>query len=184
MKKILSASLVAALAVCVAQPAFAQSSGVITINGEIVDSTCTVSVNGAGASPTITLPTVDVDELAAANDNTGWTAINFQLADCTAIAGFTQVVPFLQPSSVASINPTSGRLRNLTGTATNVEVGLSNVGGLGGAIDANATSGNQNISPLTITDNPLFTIYAGYVATGAATPGTVDAQVAYTLDYL
>lgn len=183
MRKLVTGSLVAAAALCAAQPAFAQSSGTITINGEIVDSTCVAAVNGANGNTTVTLPTVDVDQLANAGDNTGWSAVQISLTGCTTAGIFTNVVPHFSPSNAASVT-TGGRLVNLGGTATNVEVGLSTTGGLAGAINVNGTVGNQNVTPQPLASNPTFNIYAGYVATGTATAGTVSAQVAYTLAYL
>jgi major type 1 subunit fimbrin (pilin) len=175
----------AASLVGLAQPAHATSNGTITINGAVVDSTCDVLVNGA-QNPTVTLPTVATTDLDSSGDTAGWTPINFVLSNCTAVTGATQVVPYLQTASVVSIDNATGNLLNLAGgtPAGNVQVALSTNGSLAGRVDPRAAAGSQGIAPAgPIAGNPSFTIFAGYIATGAATAGAVNAQVAYNLAY-
>lgn len=49
----------------------AASTGTITFNGELTDSTCDVSIDGQGADASVTLPTVSINQLAAQGKHQG-----------------------------------------------------------------------------------------------------------------
>lgn len=193
MKKTLITAALLTSAVAIAPlAAFAAtntSSGTITINGQIVTSTCQVSVNGSGASTTITLPTVDTGTLNAANSTAGWTALKIALTGCSAVTGLTKNTVLPNFELGANTDATNGYLKNAaSGGATNVEIVLSNDQTLTNSVKLNQASGSQNAgtaAPLTGTgSNPTYTYYAAYVSpAGGATAGAVSTSVQYDLVY-
>jgi major type 1 subunit fimbrin (pilin) len=189
MKKILlTASLLTAFGVAAVAPqvssAAGANSGTITINGTLTASTCTVSINGNGASPTVTLPNTPLvmGTLSTAGASTGWTQVQLTLSGCTALNGYANVYPYFTSTNIDS---TTGFLKNAGGSATNVEIALSNQQSTTGALTLQSASGAQNAGSQSITAaNPTFTYYAGYVATGgASTAGSVTTTVQYSLNY-
>jgi major type 1 subunit fimbrin (pilin) len=186
MKKTLfTAALIAAFGVAVASTAAAASDGTITIKGQITGASCTVTINGQGANPTVTLPTVQSNQFTAAGTASGFTAVTIALSGCTAGTGtpaVTKVLPFFEQGP--NVDLTSGFLKN-TGTATGVEVMLSNTNATSGALTLGGASGAQNAgTAVALTGNPSFTYYAAYVSTAAAvTAGTVSTSVQYDLNY-
>ncbi|VTM93058.1 major fimbrial protein StkA [Raoultella planticola] len=98
-KTLMSTSLIAALAIS-AFSVNAASTGTITFNGELTDSTCNVDVNGQGADATVVLPTVSVNQLTASGETTGRTSFNMNLANC--VVGTQGDTPkWLRSSSLA-----------------------------------------------------------------------------------
>lgn len=195
MKKLLlSAVLVASLGAVAVANAANTSTGTITINGQIVSSTCNVAINDSN-NPTITLPTYDTGALATAGAATGWTAFTMVLSGCTAVTGVptpgtnpTKVFPYFTGTN---IDTTTGYLKNTITSGSggsNVEIALSNgqtaTAGATGALALAAASGSQNVTAQLLSGNPSFTFYAGYVANGAAaTAGAVSTTVQYALNY-
>jgi type 1 fimbria pilin len=167
-------------------PAAAQSSGTVTINGRVFDATCEVDVNGVAGNTTVTLPDVLSTQLDVAGKSTGFTPIDFALRGCTPLIGLTNVVPLLRPAVPGTSNPIRGTLLNTaaSGPATNVEVAIALDSNGSSLVNLNGSAGSQGIVPRVITSNPTFNLFAGYLATGQATGGNVQAQLAYTLSYL
>jgi major type 1 subunit fimbrin (pilin) len=184
-KTLLTAALLTAFGVAAVAPqaqAANSSSGTITFSGTLTASTCTVAVNGGASTTTVTLPTTPLVDgvLASSGTSAGWTAVTLTLSGCTGLTGYTKVYPYF---SGTGIDTTTGYLNN-TGTATNVEVALSNTNSLTNVLTLQGASGAQNAgTQLLSATTPTFAYYAGYVATGAATAGGVTASVQYTLNY-
>lgn len=189
-KTLLTAALVAAgLAALpgITAAATTSSSGTLTINGLVTGSTCSVTINNQSANATVTLPTVSTTELGAAGNTAGWTAVTFSFSGCTlsgknsAGANITSVLPYFQQGSTTS---SDGNLLNATGSATNVEVAMSNTSGGSSLIKMNQPVTAQNVNAATVTGSTASaTYYAGYFATGAATAGTVATTVQYDISY-
>lgn len=185
-KLLLSAALAAGIAASAIAPrAAAAADGTITINGQITSATCTINVNGQGNSPTVTLPTVQSSDFIAAGTATGYTAVTFALSNCAAGSGtpaVTKVLPYFEQG--ANTDLASGYLKN-TGSATNVEVMLSNTNATTGKLNLASASGAQNAGTAAlISGNPSFTYYAAYISTGATVAaGTVVTSVQYSLNY-
>jgi major type 1 subunit fimbrin (pilin) len=182
-KLLLSAALAAVVGL--ASQAAAAADGTITINGQITSASCTISVNGQGANPTITLPTVQSSDFTASGTATGFTAVTIALSGCSAGSGtpaVTKVLPYFEQGPNTDLS--SGYLKS-TGTATNVEVMLSNTNATTGKLNLAAGSGAQNAGTAAlISGNPSFTYYAAYISTAASvTPGTVATSVQYSLNY-
>lgn len=161
------------------------STGIIHFNGELTDVTCKVDIEGQGANPTITLPTVPVSVLTTAGEVAGNTAFNLNLSDCAlGSSGKTKVSAFFETG--VTVDQSTGRLKNtLTDStaATNVQLQI---------LDANSTAiklGNTT----QVTENPYVTIAADntatipysveYYALGQTTAGKVASNVVYTLQY-
>ncbi|MEW9571974.1 fimbrial protein [Rhodanobacter sp. Si-c] len=187
-KTLLAAALIASFGIAAFAPQAARaantSSGTITFNGTLTASTCTVAVNGSTSSLAVTLPTTPLVDgvLGASGNSAGWTPVTLTLSGCTGLNGYTKVYPYFQ----GGIDSTTGYLTN-TGSATNVEVALSNKQDLntGDPLTLQNTSGNQNAgTQLLSASTPTFSYYAGYVANGgAAGAGSVTASVTYSLNY-
>ncbi|MFN3071852.1 fimbrial protein [Serratia sp. J2] len=180
MKKLaIVASLVAAFgSVGLAQAA---SSGTITFNGELTASTCDVIVDGQAADATVVLPTIGTNLLDAATKTAGETGFVMSLNNC---AGTLQTASAFFEAG-ASVDSVTGRLKNLTGGATNVSLQL---------LDASSSSrsviqaGNQNQKTATtyvdVSGGSANLPYAvRYYAEGATTPGTVVSNVVYSIQY-
>ena len=184
-KTLLTAALLTAFGVAAVAPqanAANTSSGTITFTGSLTASTCTVAVNGGASTQTVTLPTTPLVDgvLSAAGQSAGWTAVTLTLSGCTGLTGYTKVYPYFTGTG---IDTTNGYLSN-TGSATNVEVALSNSNSLTNVLTLQGASGAQNAgTQLLSATTPTFSYFAGYVATGAATAVGVSASVQYTLNY-
>lgn len=154
------------------------SDGTITFNGMVTATTCDVSINGQGPSPTITLPTVQASALPA-GATAGQTPFTFSLTNCTGGTS-TEVAAYFEIGP--NVNQTTGNLRNSGGTAANVEVGLLNSDFSGIPLHVSP----QNILYVPITSGAATLTYiAQYVADAAAAagPGNVNTSVTYSLTY-
>lgn len=187
MKKTLFSAVLAATFGLVALQASA-SDGTITFNGDITDTTCTVTggtgTDGAAQNVTVTLPTVSTTALGTAGQTAGDT--QFQLiigasgqTGCT--NGKIASLHF-EPSQSPMIDATTGNLKNSTasGSATNVQVAVLN--DKKAVINLNTSA---NSTQATIANNTAtLTYYGQYVATGgASTAGTVNTNVVYSVAY-
>jgi major type 1 subunit fimbrin (pilin) len=178
-RKVLAlAVLVAATGAQVANAA----DGTINFNGELVNQTCTIAVDGvvSPAIATVTLPTISTGLLTAAGQSEGRTGFNIQLSNCVGTA--TTAAAFFNAGS--TVDPVSGNLNNMTGTATNVQLQLVDQQG-GAVIKAGSTgqitSTTRNTIDGTGAANMPYAVQ--YFATGATTPGTVVSSVTYNVDY-
>lgn len=180
MKKL---AIVAALATVFGSMGMAQaaSTGTITFNGELTATTCDVSVDNQAADATITLPTVGTNQLAAAGATAGNTGFSMALSKC---AGTLKTASaFFEPGS--SVDLVTGRLKNMTGTATNVGLQLRDGSSASQAvIKAGNASQVTNTSYVDISTGSANLPYAvEYYANGATTAGTVVSNVVYSIQY-
>jgi major type 1 subunit fimbrin (pilin) len=168
--------LVSALAL----PGLAQASdGIINFAGELTNSTCTISVNGATSTGTVTLPTVSTNSLLANGNVAGATNYTIALSDCNFVDPLTDVTAFYETGP--TVNPVSGNLINVTGTASNVEVQLLAADDLGNPIIIGSPT-QSSATPIASASGNLNYV-AQYYATGATGPGTVITSVTYSLVY-
>ncbi|STS63043.1 putative fimbriae; major subunit [Klebsiella aerogenes] len=102
----------------------AASTGTITFNGELTDTTCDVDVNGQGADATVTLPTVSINQLTKPGNTAGRTSFNMNLSNCVigTVGGHSKVAAFFQPGDTVDLS--TGRLKNVGGDATMVDLQL------------------------------------------------------------
>jgi major type 1 subunit fimbrin (pilin) len=183
MNKLLIASaLVASLgALALAPQAAHASDGTITFNGKVTASTCTIGVNGGGASNGVTLPTVatsalngSIGKVAAA------TPFSVSLSACTfGTAG--NVGLYFEPGPTTQAD---GNLKN-TATPNGVEIQLLN--NTQGVMALNNAAGAQNGSTAAVTTtstSATLNYYAQYYASAATVnAGTVTSTVTYSVIY-
>lgn len=157
--------------------------GTITINGQITDTTCTISVDGGSNDATVTLPTVSSTTLGAPGATAGATPFTISLSNCSGTS-LNTASTYFEPG--AYVDSTTGRLNidsAAADAATNVQVQLLNADR--DAIVAGASVANgQNDIPVDISSgNGTLNYFAQYYATGASTAGSVTTQVDYTMVY-
>lgn len=171
----LSLSLPAAVVLALAGSANA-ADGNIVITGEITDTTCNISVNGAGNNATVVLPTVSADSLSAAGATAGATPFSITLSGCSG-SSLNTASTWFEPGP--TVDGTTGRLNN-TGDAENVQVELLN-----SDLDSIVVgSPSQNDVPVDISGGSgTLNYYARYYATDAAEAGTVNTFLQYTVIY-
>lgn len=96
------------------------STGTITFNGLLTANTCDVTVDGQGADATVVLPTIGINQLAAATKTAGETGFNMALSNCSGTLETASA--FFESGS--SVDIATGRLKNISGSATNVSLQL------------------------------------------------------------
>ena len=157
--------------------------GTITINGTVTDTTCSINGNTAGSdtSKTITLPTVTASSLAAMGATAGTSQpadLEFKLTGCT--TGTKAIASF---ENGPNVDQDTGNLTNNGGTAANVQVQLLN--GSMQPINITTNSNNQlETNGGAITSGAAdLKYFARYYATGAATAGSVNTSVQFSMQY-
>lgn len=161
----------------------AAADGDITINGLVIDETCTIDVEGQGADATLTLPTVPTSALPAAGETAGDTPFTITLSNCTNAnnPGLTTVRPYFEQTNV---DQTTGYLKNIAADATadnNVQVQIAKLED-GSEIDL--TDNANNYEGKDLTAEAEFDYLARYVAVnGAALPTTVSTVLQYSVQY-
>lgn len=156
--------------------------GTITITGSVSDITCSINGATAGtdASKTIVLPTVSVSALRELGQTAGTSQpsdLRFTLTGCS--SGTKAIASFENGPQVDQGN---GNLVN-SGTANNVQVQLLN--GQLAPINITTNSNNQLATEgAAITGGAAeLKYFARYYATGAATAGTVNTSVQFSMQY-
>ena len=180
MKKIVLFTAMAA-ALGATTVAKAASTGTITFNGELTANTCDVKVDGQNADATVVLPTIGVNQLDAATKTAGETGFVLSLTNCSGT--LTTASAFIQAGS--SVDSVTGRLKNMSGTATNVSLQLLDASSPSRAV---IQAGNQNqVTGTTYKDvssgSANLPYAVRYYADGATTAGTVVSNVVYSLQY-
>jgi major type 1 subunit fimbrin (pilin) len=159
----------------------AASTGTITFNGELTANTCQVVVDGQDADATVILPTVGISQLNAASQTAGETTFVMALNNCS---GTLQTASAFFEAG-ASVDSVTGRLKNLTGTASNVSLQLLDASSASQAV-IQAGSANQvtNTTYKDVASGSATLPYAvRYYAEGATTAGTVISNVVYSIQY-
>lgn len=182
MKKLaIVASLVAVFgSVGMAQAA---DTGTITFSGELTDNTCNVSIDGQGADPVVVLPTVSINQLASAEKTAGDTGFVMALSGC---AGTTLGTASAFFQAGASVDPVTGRLKNINGDAANVTLQLLDGSSTNAASVIKAGSQEQvddtiGVDIRTTTANLPYIVR--YYAEGPTEAGSVVSNVVYSLQY-
>ena len=168
------------VAVAAAIPAASYAAdGTITFNGNITAQTCQVSGSGGASNFTVTLPTVSTTALSADGQTAGATPFNIALKNCSPDSG--NALTYFEPG--ATVDTTTGRLRNSTGTAQKVQVGLLNSDF--SVIKLGAAQASQNSQSVAISSgSATLNYFAQYVATGGAGgAGRVNTTTLYSIVY-
>lgn len=181
MKKLafLSASL---MSVLFASQAYAVSNNTITFQGEVTSETCSVTVNGNTAKPTVLLPSVNVSALDASGKVAGQTTFDIRVTGCTGSETTSTVI-----STVFTGNNVSekGNLSNLAATdaADNVEIQILDTKGTEINFNDGAFTGAGDLTLAAGKKDASATYTAQYYATDVATAGAVEATMQYAVSY-
>ncbi|MCA8293767.1 type 1 fimbrial protein [Burkholderia sp. AU30198] len=189
MKKITMLLSLAGLSFAAMNAAHA-SDGTINFTGSVVASTC--KINGGTNNLTVTLPKASSNQLTQAGATAGRTPFKLTLTGCTTdkTEGETVVPAPVKKVSVAfepgsSVNLATGRLM-LTGAdaAKNVEIAILNDKYEAIKVGTESTGQNSQVADIDTTAGTATLQYtAEYVATGAATGGSANSFVTYSLIY-
>jgi major type 1 subunit fimbrin (pilin) len=180
MKKFAMSLIAASMALSgVAHAVPSSNGGVLTINGELVANTCTVSGNGQGNNFTVTLPTLSASALSDAGATAGSTGFAIALTDCTPATGNVHTFWEYGANTLSD-----GNLKN-NGTATSVEVQLTDYNGSAKALDVSKADGAQGSQTVALSNGAANLQYAAqYISPlGNAGAGTVTTTVTYSIVY-
>lgn len=182
MKKAILASLVLG-SVALSQTAMAADiySGTITINGNVLASTCQVDTAGADGNQTVTLPDVAAGLLTTAGSTAGKTAFTIKLKNCTE----NKNVRATFKGSGTQVEANTGLLNNTAASgASNVMVQLLDLDGVT-PIKANYMNNDnsQTVTVATGATTASLTYAAQYYAKGVAGTGAVTSTVDYEIVY-
>lgn len=185
MKKLKLVTLIASSLAFASNMAFAETNtngavGTVTINGEVVDATCTVT-GTSGADVTVQLPKVSKSLLTTKGQTAGDTTFTIKLTNCTPNNGSVRAYFYNDETNVSldgrlinlgdggsKANDVTIQLANLNGTAINI---TKDVNGQGVIQDA-LSNGSADLSYL-----------ARYYAEGPSTAGKVKGVVKYMIAY-
>ncbi|MCC3345098.1 fimbrial protein [Psychrobacter sanguinis] len=171
MKKI----ILATSAIILGSAAAHASEGQINITGQITDRTCKVD-NKTTQDYSVVLPTVSTSSLAAAGQTAGRTPFTINLTDCSE----GKVATYFEPGSTVDYD--SGRLKNVNGSAKNVQVQLLGDNNQVIQVLAGPQENSQEVS-VAAGGSAALNYYAEYYAQAQTTAGTVDTSVKYTIIY-
>jgi major type 1 subunit fimbrin (pilin) len=198
MKTLITTALTAILGLAALAPMGASAvDGTITLNGEITDTTCTITGGGAATGAggiTVTLPTVSASSLAANGQTAGNTKFSLILGGGTHCTDGKTAALWIETAQTPALDTTTGALRNLaTGGANFVEVRMINPAnnlpinlGINAAVANGATVIAANNQPAaTVSGNTATLNYvAQYLASGGgATAGAVTTYLTYSMQY-
>lgn len=152
--------------------------GTVAVGGSVVDTTCSISVNGSGPNATVALPPVSTGSLKVNPSTAGITPFTVVLSNCSGAA--TKAMAHFEYNGLTV--DSAGYLINY-GTAFRVKVGLLNAQMQ--PINLNTSENNQiGINAETISGGAAnLQYFAEYFAQGSAGAGTVQANVQYTVQY-
>ncbi|MFC0141284.1 fimbrial protein [Erwinia mallotivora] len=184
-KKIVTITLIAGFSSSVASA----NDGTISFTGNISDATCIISGGddtqlNQGADFTVTLPTVSITALNAANKYAGDTKFYINLSGNNCTDNKIANVIFERAQST-NIDSTTGFLKNTVATsgggAANVYIRILNKD----ASALNLSLQNTSHQPVTIKNNTAsFQYWAQYASVGgAASAGKVASDLVYSVTY-
>lgn len=177
-----------ALSAVIASACFASSAmaadGTINFEGELVATTCDITVDGQPSPAMVTLPTVSVATLAAAGQTTGTTGFTIGLENCQGVTATNTAAAFFENGSTVDFN--SYNLINTAAAATaatNVQLQLLDQQ-TGTKIKVGNSDQTVNTTRFDISSGSTVLPYSvEYYATGATTPGLVESAVNFSIDY-
>lgn len=182
MKKLLIAAAVATAFVGINVQA--ASTGTITFEGSLTESTCDVTING-DSDPTIKLPELAASAMPAQSDIAGDTRFDMNLTNCTLATGDTGLAAYFSGYTTNA----NGRLVNQSTatTASNVTLELMDrTNNVANPIIVGDASQIANTQYVGINADGTATLNYSvhyYAEDGAATAGAVNSSVVYALQY-
>lgn len=171
-------------------PCAAFAADTVTFYGEVADSTCNITVNGASGEVSVQLPTVQAAALNS-SQTAGKTPFVFTLSGCEAASGATSTLVGMRLLSNSTAN--SGNLLNIaTGTtvAKNVSIQIEDDTPTTPAI-IDFSQGEYTTTTKTKPSDQAGTLqfpfsaqyYVAYATGNPATVGKVEAKLQYALTY-
>ena len=172
--------VLAGIALLAASSAASAYDGTIHFEGSVIAPTCVLTNGPSPADIRVRLPAVAVSALSAAGEVAGRTPFIIRVADCD--ASTTQIQTFFEPGPTINTSNNNLTLEGGTGTAANVELQVLN------ADFSQVLLGNplalQNSQQVAVdTGGAALRYYAQYFATGAATAGSANSSVTFTMIY-
>jgi major type 1 subunit fimbrin (pilin) len=156
--------------------------GSVTFNGELLADTCTI--DPATVDIDVTLPTLAIQTLPAADAEAGSKGFDIHVTDCP--TDIPQVAAHFEAIGSSGEDSSTGNLKNMAPTddaanpaASEVQVRLYNS-------DEQQLKLGDTGNPFPIdptTQEATMRYFGGYYATGATTAGKVYARAIYTLAY-
>lgn len=173
-KTLLSSALVAIMAAAFVPTTQAATSGTINFTGRVLTDSCTINVNGSGA--TVVLPNVSTAAFGAAGSVAGATPFTIALTGCD----INTTKANMAFTAGSTIDSTTGNLKNTASGGSDVQIQLLDSGN-----SAINTSTNANAPVIAVASGSGSTsLTAQYVATAATTSaGLVTSTVGFTLTY-
>lgn len=149
--------------------------GSISFTGEITAQSCKIDGDNPGTK-TVNLGSIPASSLASVGETAGNQNFSMTLTECTGAA--TKVATHFESLTLAS---SENRLKlDSASTAKNVEIAIYDQNGVLQPVNGTVPESSY----IAITDNAATLNYiAAYYATGAATAGTANSVVSYTLSY-
>jgi major type 1 subunit fimbrin (pilin) len=171
----------------IAPAALAADSGLITINGKVLNGTCSVSGNGAGSNNfTVTLPDVQSSAFTAVGTVAGPQSFTLNLTGCPTVpsSGVSVGAQFNAATVTASGDLTNA---SVPGSATGVGVRLLDSSNAQIVLAAGVNSAVTDSTAITVSGSPAAAapITLNYTAEYISTAASVGAgSVATTVNYL
>jgi major type 1 subunit fimbrin (pilin) len=193
MKQIKLASAIAfAMGIAAAGSASATDGGTISFTGSVTNQTCTITPGGDvrgsdGSNFTVVMSEATTAELNAAGQTSAQTfpfSLSFSPGEggTPCAAGTVATISFV--SGGGTVDTTTGTLKNTTtgaGYAANANIQL--LSGTGAGTVINLANANSTSVTLGVGGLGQLNYQARYFATGVATPGLVQSNIAYTATY-
>lgn len=185
MKRLLLPTVIASTLLASAAQA---SDGQINFQGELVDSTCQIAIDGAASPATVVLPTLSTQSLASTGATAGRTQFNIELSGCTGLVTTSTAAAYFENS--ATVDTTTNNLINtLTTGAGNVQLQLLDIQS-NNTIEIGRSSQVSSNTPVAIansggvsTGTTILPYAVQYYALGATTPGQVASSVNFSINY-
>ncbi len=152
---------------------------VVNFEGEYIEETCEVKINGNSSSETVTLPVLSTTALSDSGGEGGNTDFNITLQGCPA----SRDISLIFNSSMSDADATTGNLINQAGDgySKNIQVRLRKEDGNQMIIDDLTTAQQYSIPAA---GSPVTHQYSvSYFSAGTVTAGIVRSMASITLDY-
>ncbi|MEH6418177.1 fimbrial protein [Pseudomonas sp. CGJS7] len=171
----------ALLALALSAPALSYAAdGTLQIEGSVIAPTCVLTNGPTPADIRVKLPAVAVSALSQSGQTAGRTPFVIRVADCDATT--TQIQTYFEPGPTVNTSTNNLTLQGGGNNAGNVELQLLNADH--SQILLGNPSGLQNSQGVAVSGGGAdLRYYAQYVATGAATAGSANSSVTFTMIY-
>jgi major type 1 subunit fimbrin (pilin) len=168
-------------------PVARASDGTVNFSGTLLNTTCTISVNNGTNVGTVTLPTLAAATLGAAGATAGRTLFTIGLSGCGSKTSIMDNAPISSATAYfengPGVDPVTSNILNASGSATGVQLQLTNYGG---AVIKPGDSTQLGVIGVKIASggtSGVMRYQVQYIATTATTAGSVAGSVTYSIVY-